>query len=577
MNVAGVAEYILTVSLIISFIGTLVAAVAARDHIKSALKGAGVKRWHLIIMIAIMLIFLLAELAIVKPTQQLFFDDAIYQGGALDLLHMGQAWMCNYGTPSYCYSGQIYHEPIGTAFNLAVGFLFFGVNLATAYNTMLALAVIAVMMVFFVGTMITKAPVAGLFSELLVALSPVLLVWARPTTSDLPMLTYSLIALFFMLVFVHKKSLATLAAVLFSISLLTYTKVDAVLYLLVIPAMYIVLDDKRITSSILKNFRMVRRNLLNTRVLLVILVFVIAITPEITYFYTELTTGNYGYQGTFVQKSCDSNFTSITPSSSINLQNFNANVCANVSYWFNAFKSQYIMQPIIFTLIAIAGAAAMMATMRRELLAIGIWFLAFFILYTSFYAGGVTYGVDWRFMLELAAQAGILGGYAAYIACTAGQLRRSRRPIYRAARFAVLAFVLFIIAYPIYAAAPLLAVSPSAIPQAGSARFYENFVYNSSRLIPPSCLVFSYDPTLFNINNRTSIQMFDLNPQSYESYKSQYGCLVLDYGYWCYTPNNTCTYVQSTFNLQSLANATYTPEGKLFGFFYITGIKNSPS
>ena len=38
----------------------------------------------------------------------------------------------------------------------------------------------------------------------------------------------------------------------------------------------------------------------------------------------------------------------------------------------------------------------------------------FFMLYTSFYAGGVLYGVDWRFMLSLAAPAAILGGYGVY-------------------------------------------------------------------------------------------------------------------------------------------------------------------
>jgi hypothetical protein len=97
----------------------------------------------------------------------------------------------------------------------------------------------------------------------------------------------------------------------------------------------------------------------------------------------------------------------------IGIQEFDANICSNLEFWADAFDKEYIVQPLAFTALGILGAALMAVYDRRLLLAIGGWFLVFFIIYTSFYAGSVTYGVDWRFMLSLIAQASIFGGYGA--------------------------------------------------------------------------------------------------------------------------------------------------------------------
>ncbi len=575
MSVLGIEEYLFTFGILVAFVGTIVSVVLSRKHIFHVFKEIGTKKWHILLMLLITAMFITADLAIIKPTQQLFFDDAIYQGGAQDLIHMGQSWMCDYGTPNVCYTGEIFHEPVGTSFTLALGFLFFGVKLAVTYNTMLIVSIIAVILAFAVGSVMLKNPVVGLFSQLLVALSPIVLLWSRSTTSDMPNLAYSLLAVFLMLIFSRRKSAATFAGFAFSLAFVTYMKVDSVIYIPVIILMYLVLDDKNIKSSIINNLRRVKRNVFNTKALVIVLLFFVAIVPEITYSYIELTTGSYGYQGTFVQQTCIAKFTTITPNASISIQNFNANICANLAFWFNSFESSYIIQPIIFTFLGIIGAAIMMVVKRRELLALGIWFISLFVLFTAFYAGGVTYGVDWRFMLALIAPSCIFGGYAASLAYTEGFFRRKRKRMFKIIRVCAYAIVVGIILYPIFTLEPLLAINPSQIQQAGDARFYENFVYSNISAVPSSCLIFSYDPTLMNINNRTSTQMFNLYPQSYETYKQQYPCLVLDYGYWCYTPNNTCTYVENTFTLQNIVNATYTQEDKLFGFYYITGLKNT--
>ena len=420
----GLQEYLFTFGILASLAGTIIAAVKSRKDIRSVLSGYGLDRMHVLLMVVVVLAFVVLEIMIVKPTQQLFFDDAIYQAMALDLLHTGQAWMCNYGTMTSCFSGEIFHEPIGESFNLAIGFLILGVHRYSAYYTNFALSAIAVAFTYLSALVLFGKRRIALLSELFIALSPVMLVWAMPTTSDMPMLAYSLISIFCMLIFLRKKTLWTFGLALFSLSLLAYMKVDAVVYLVVIPFMYVVLDNKGIMPSIKANISMVNDNLFNTKALVMLLVFAMAISPELGFAHSELVGGSFGFQGAYVQESCNLRYT-VVAKSAINLQNFGANICSNFFFWFDAYKSDYVMQPIIFTAFGIFGAISMfILRKRRELLALGIWFLAFFLIYTAFYAGSVVYGVDWRFMLSLIAQASIFAGFGMETLISLGRPKR---------------------------------------------------------------------------------------------------------------------------------------------------------
>ena len=126
----GTLEYIYTAGVLVSFLGLIIGTAAQQEaHSCSCCTSPADSRggtccspsprWR--VFLAIVIVWM-------KPTQLLFFDDAIYQSMALDLLHTGQAWMCNYGTPTQCFSGQIFHEPIGLSFNIAIGFLLLGVH-----------------------------------------------------------------------------------------------------------------------------------------------------------------------------------------------------------------------------------------------------------------------------------------------------------------------------------------------------------------------------------------------------------------------------------------------------------------
>lgn len=566
---AKLLEYVMTIGIIVSFVGTILFAMKSRKYFGHELKRLKFSKKDLVIVLVILLIFILFEQIVVTATQQLFFDDAIYQGMALDLLHTGQAWMCNFGSPIQCFSGEVYHEPIGESFNLAIGFLILGLHRASSYMVEFILSAIAVLLSFFVSLFLFNDKKIAFFSELLVALSPILLVWAKPTTSDIPMLTYSLLAIFAMLLFSKRKNIWTFGFTLFSISLLTYMKVDAIIYIPLILFMYIILDDRNIKRSIINNLKRIRKNILNTKILLILLIVLIAITPELTYTAYENLNGNYGANNTTIQNTCGKIGAIIHAYKSFGLQYFGANLCANISFWFNGLKKSQVIQPAIFTFLGIIGVALAIIykKYRRRALALGVWFLTFFIIYTTFYAGGANYGVDWRFMLSIIIPVGIFGGITLSkilgLFVYAGKRLKKKKLITAIGIIAIL----LLVSYPIYELLPILGITPSNIQQAGNARFYENLVYNSSYKIPSSCLVYSYDPTLFNINNLTSTQFGNINSRNI--YKKNYSCGVIDIGYWCSTPNSSCGSIMNSIKTEVIVNATYPPTGFTYGFYRI--------
>ena len=179
------------------------------------------------------------------------------------------------------------------------------------------------------------------------------------------------------------------------------------------------------------------------------------------------------------------------------------------AFWFNQYNSNYVMQPVVFTALAILEYHDVDYSKEKPCLRlIGIWFLSLLPVVHCILRRLCKYGVDWRFMLSLVAQASILGGFAA--AEIVDLVNYYAKKLIKNPLFingAALVILLFVIFFPIYKLMPLLSIRPSAIQQAGDARFDENFVYNSSYLIPTGCIVYSYDPTLFQLNNRTSTQM----------------------------------------------------------------------
>ena len=564
---AGLEEYVFTAGMMVSFVGLIAGIIYGRKHILKAFEQTRVNRSDILLAVIIALGFIALDIALVRPTQLLFFDDAIYQAMAQSLIHTGQAWMCNYGTQSQCFSGQVYHEPIGLAFNIALGFLVHGVNRGSAYGVQIALAALSVFLVFPVSLILLNDKRSAYFAELLLALSPVVLVWAMPTNSDMAGLAYSLVAVLMLLIFARRRNNATLMNLVLSVAVLMYMKVDYAVYIPLFAVMLVVLYDHRKSGHIVR-LRRIGALIMDFRFLLIILVSVILVYPLIVYAWSEYNTGDYGYAGTQLQLSCASGYKYVNATGNINIGNFKANICSSALFWINKYANQDIVQPELYTALAAIGAIVLFFRQRRALAAILVWFLVIFLLYAAFYAGSPTYGVDWRFQLSLIAQVAILAGAAlGWIAGKVHSFAHKNRIVLPA----IMAAIVIVLAVQTYLIVPIISVNPASIQQAGDARFYENFVYANAANVPNSCIVYTYDPTLFNINGKTAAQMSNIyNASFYAAAESKYGCAVFDKGYWCSTPNNLCTSAEGTFNMTPIATATYNRTGFTYGLYLIS-------
>ncbi len=411
-------EILFTIGIIVSAVGLAVSAIFSFNDISSIFKHLKFRNASIVLLLVVIFVFLMLEFTVIKSTQRVFFDDVIYQSQALYLIRTGQAVMCNYGTPFQCFTNYMFHEPIGTAFNIAIGYAIFGINQAAAYNVQLALATICIAIVFFISFLLFKDHSAALFSAAFFAMSPTLLVWAKPVTSDLEMMFYASLSIFFMIIFIYKKNIRTFSALAFSMVLLTYMKINALIYLFLLPILFVIIDGENIIKSIKNNIHRLimffKSN--NTINMLLVLFLVIGLMPELFFSYNELTTAPFGYENAQVQYSCSVGV--ITPHSKFSAEYFIANLCTNLYFWLDKFKSQGIFQPVLFTVFSIFGAAMMAVYKRRTFLMIAFWFLAIFISYTAFYAGAVTYGSDWRFILGVIVQASLFAGF-----CAAGILK----------------------------------------------------------------------------------------------------------------------------------------------------------
>lgn len=577
----NILEVLFTIGICISFFGLVSGVILDRKSILHELKRSNFNASAIIALVVALLIFIAIEIYVVKPTQQLFFDDDIYQAMALSLIHTGRAWMCNYGNANTCYIGGVFHEPIGLSFNIALSYLILGVNRTAAYAAQMGIASIAVIFAFLSSMLLFGKKSMAYFSALFIGISPIVLVWAMPTNSDMAVLAYSLVSFFFLLLFIRKHSVLSLFNLLLSLALLSYMKIDAIIVVPIFFLAYIILSENiSIYGSIIKNLKLLYNNILNTRFLFTLLVFVIAIYPSVAYASYESINGTYGYSGTNIQKSCvGGSYAYITASGKINMQNFDANICANLYFWANKFSSSDIVQPLSYTIAAIAGIALMIATRRfRIALVLLIWFFSIFLLYSAFYAGAVTYGVDWRFMLALMAPFAILSAFALgwVISAISNALHGAFRLKKRAVAFvpaALCTIFTILLLYQTYLLYPILSIKPSAIAQAGDARFYENFVYASANSIPNSCIIYSYDPTLYILNNKTSAQMSYLyNSSFYNAASQKHPCAVLDIGYWCATPGNICGSFENYSNLSPINITTYDPTGFTYGVYKIDNL-----
>ena len=554
--------YAITLAVLASFIGLAASVFAGRKELAHLLRGH-VDRYSLLALLGILAFFLAFSLLFVHPVEQLYFDENIYQGIAMNILAHGNALWCQYGTGylANCYSGQVYHDPVGWCVFIAMAFAAFGIGVGTAYGLELLVGALAIVAVFLLASVLLERRSAAVVSALVFATMPLLYIWSRTQADiDLPFMMLAAFAFFFFVAFERKRSLGTLSMFAFSLALAAYMRIEAMLLVGVFALLFVVFGDSGIRKEIGRNAGAIRRALEdNTRAVLLLIAFILLLTPELYYISLQAADPSYGQPA---------------GQAVLSLSNFRNNIGTNAYFVFGALSGMNSQgsYPLAFSetvmALAIIGTLLFAADGRRKnrfgiLAVLWLWFFAYFAFYTAFYAGAATYGVDSRFMLQLLPPLSLLGalavveiGDAASTAVRGGA--KGRKAAGSAAFFIVAAAVVFAaVAYPFLAVAPVITLSPQKMPQQTVILKAMGFFYGNYNAVPKDCIVFSFTPDIWEEVNVSSAQIGDLSSPT--PGEKSYGCAVLDYGYWCVVPpyqNTTCRTLRDKYSMSALATAS---------------------
>jgi len=287
----------------------------------------------------------------------------------------------------------------------------------------------------------------------------------------------------------------------------------------------------------------------------IILLTLLLFFPEIHYFAIEAANPSYGQPASV---------------SILSFVNFKENLYANAMYVLGLIQNFY-PEVDFATLgpLALIGLCLLLFVREHKnrfgiASVLGLWPLLYFLFYTAFYAGGVTYGVDVRFMLQILPGLSILAGFALFeIAQLPGMLIRRLKNKYTTYTIVVALFVL-LAAFPFVKISSLITLAPNNMPQQtviypAMVAFYANY-----EKVPTNCLVFSSTPDIWYEIGRSAAQItyFDTSlNESVKSVLSNYSCFVFDYGYWCQVPpehNGVCNVAINDYKTKILAT-TYIP------------------
>jgi 4-amino-4-deoxy-L-arabinose transferase-like glycosyltransferase len=499
------------------------------------LKKLKIKKYYLALLLLLSISFFLFEVFIMKPTERLFFDENLYQDEAIDILKQFNAKMCMYGTNETCKIFTYYHQGIAWAYIIALGYLISGINaMHTAWNLNLIFSTLSIPLLFFVCYMLTKKESTSLLATFFYASMPLVLIWTRTGCAEISLVFFSLLSILSLLLWIKTKNKKIAVLVVSSIIFAAQGKIEGVFILPILVTFYLLFFGFK-SEGLEKIF----------------LPALILLIPAFIYLFIQYERDPFGAAG----------------NKKFALEYFVKNIKTNSLYWFNFYQNGTPIQTqnVSNLLIPIFALLSIFFKKKKETFSVFIWFIIPFLIYASFYAGSVTYGVDNRFMLSCVPPIVILASFGVSALYTF--LSKKSKVL----SICVVVILLSGYIYLFKELLPYITVDPMKIWEAYDARIYVfDFVLKYYSEIPKDCYFVSFVPGLFRTLGRNAVYIEDFF-YLYTSGELKGKCLVFDYGYWCIVPpfhDTSCQAVLQRFKLQPITNLTLE-DGRTLAFYYI--------
>ncbi len=587
--------YAVTIVLAGMLISLLYSVVKSTDLIANTLKKR-INKQSLAALALIAIFFVSFSILYVHPVEELYFDENIYQGIALNILHNGNAVWCQYssGYAINCPNSQIYHDPAGISFFLAIAFALFGAGIDTAYNMELAIGLLSIISMFFLASMVFRDKKAVVASTLAFALLPELFIWSRTqAVPNLIFMFFTILAFFFFLIFREKRNAYTLLAFLSSLAITMYMRLEGVLLVAIFGFLYLFMSGGNNNLGLLKKAKdIIKKFDHEMGFMLALLIFLLAMAPEAYFISYQLANPQFGQSssGLFSLSTFNASVLGVNGYGTCTLfgHAFGPNIC----YFAGAFNTVGFY-PVIFpqatTALALVGLLLLIiysiykkSEMYNLLLIATSWILVYHIFYDFFYAGAVTYGVDVRFMLEIMPPIALLAGVCISEAGNIFGLLPKTIPMVKwklempklalsYLTYAVIILALLIL--PFIASFSELSIAPSQQPQQTVILNAMSFFYSNYSKVPANCLVFSYTPDMWLEQNISSAQigMLSSSDSNFTAFARNFKCFVMDVGYWCNVPpeiSSKCSGYTTNYHIKPLVVQNYTQDGQNYSFGY---------
>ena len=497
-----ISPYFLASNFIL-FIGLLIFTL---PEIKKATRKVRRKTW---LFLAIILIvgFSLREF-IVPHTHRVFFDEDLYLGVANSLATEFRNILCNYGTPTHCIEGILNKDPSGFPFLASILFKLFGPNEEMIFQLSVFFTTLSILFMFLFTYFHFQDESIALFSALLFSLTPVHLVWSGSVATEIYFTFFSLVSLSAMALFIRKQNYILFLLSLSAAAYAAQIRPEGILFM-AIPMLYIFLTHRKIKKLFLSNAFWLS--------CLFVLLLLFSQLIQLSLFKHE----DWGAPG----------------GRKFGLDYFKQNLEDNIMFWF-----QGKMHPISFSALCVLGAIFLFRKDKKMLFFLLLWFMMYFVLFTSFYAGSVlSGGIGSRYVVMYITPSIILSAFG---------LNEIFRIVNKKVAFLILIFILI----SLY---PTLPFITTADKQAQYVREMHDFVMSKMDEIDSHCWVLTHNPSIFLVAGKNSLQTwFGSNKKVMESIFNESDCIMWLEGAWClFEPHksNVCKYMHDNYKLEVFA------------------------
>jgi 4-amino-4-deoxy-L-arabinose transferase-like glycosyltransferase len=443
-------------------------------------------------------------------TNRIYFDEQIYQSIGQNLADVKLAQMCNDGTVEYgrlqCWSGEYNKQPYAYPHALSVLYRIFGVSVSVAFAFNAAVAALTACGVYLVVLLVFADRAAALFAGLMMALMPEQLLWSATAAVEPSASLACVGALLCAAAFGQSRSTAALLATGVAVAYAVQFRPES---MLIAPVVALMLWRGTF-----------RAELTRPRFWTVGLLTLALLAAHVGHL-TAIRNEEWG-----------------TRAARVSAGYLTANL--RVNGWFYFWDERF---PIVFSLLALRGLFGRRLFGERLLFA--LYFMLFFGMYLSFYAGSYNYGADVRYSLMTFPPIVVLGGLGA--SRVAAWL--NERPFgLTGLRVVAAALVLQFLWY-----APVVrATTEEAWAARADVRFAESLVPS----LRGNAYVLTHNPGMFHVwgVNAGQMSLIANNPGELTFLATRYRDVYLHWNYWC----NVSDPVQQQFCRQALAGKPAT-------------------